>query len=127
MSYEDRLDKLKDIKTENYIWLIYIGIIILSFYANSKEKEYILYNDFKSKKEYQNLLITIFSILLVIYYYFAKDSYDDLINLDENETDKKKFLTLLSFIGSALILISGIIFLGIAIVDDNIDVEIAFN
>lgn len=127
MSYEDRLDKLKDIKTENYIWLIYIGIIILSFYANSKEKEYILYNDFKSKKEYQNLLITIFSILLVIYYYFAKDSYDDLINLDENETDKKKFLTLLSFIGSALILVSGIIFLGIAIVDDNIDVEIAFN
>ena len=127
MSYEDRLDKLKDIKTENYIWLIYIGIIILSFYANSKEKEYILYNDFKSKKEYQNLLITIFSLLLVIYYYFAKDSYDDLINLDENETDKKKFLTFLSFIGSALILISGIIFLGIAIVDDNIDVEIAFN
>lgn len=127
MSYEDRLDKLKDIKIENYIWLIYIGIIILSFYANSKEKEYILYNDFKSKKEYQNLLITIFSILLVIYYYFAKNGYDDLINLDENETDKKKFLTLLSFIGSALILISGIIFLGIAIVDDNIDVEIAFN
>lgn len=127
MSYEDRLDKLKDIKTENYIWLIYIVIIILSFYANSKEKEYILYNDFKSKKEYQNLLITIFSILLVIYYYFAKNGYDDLINLDENETDKKKFLTLLSFIGSALILISGIIFLGIAIVDDNIDVEIAFN
>lgn len=127
MSYEDRLDKLKDIKTENYIWLIYIGIIILSFYANSKEKEYILYNDFKSKKEYQNLLITIFSILLVIYYYFAKDSYDDLINLDEYDSDKKKILTLLSFIGSALILISGIIFLGIAIVDDNIDVEIAFN
>lgn len=127
MSYEDRLDKLKDIKTENYIWLIYIGIIVLSFYANSKEKEYILYNDFKSKKEYQNLLITIFSILLVIYYYFAKNGYDDLINLDENETDKKKFLSLLSFIGSALILISGIIFLGIAIVDDNIDVEIAFN
>lgn len=127
MSYEDRLDKLKDIKTENYIWLIYIGIIILSFYANSKEKEYILYNDFKSKKEYQNLLITIFSILLVIYYYFAKDGYDDLINLDEYDSDKKKILTFLSFIGSALILISGIIFLGIAIVDDNIDVEIAFN
>lgn len=127
MSYEDKLDKLKDIKIENYIWLIYIGIIILSFYANSKEKEYILYNDFKSKKEYQNLLIIIFSILLVIYYYFAKDGYDDLINLDEYDSDKKKILTFLSFIGSALILISGIIFLGIAIVDDNIDVEIAFN
>lgn len=127
MNYDDRLDKLNDIKIENYVWLIYIGIIILSFYSNSKEKEYILYDNLKSKKEYQNLLIIIFSILLIIYYYFAKTSYDDLVNLDEYDSDKKKILTFLSFIGSLLILISGIIFLGIAIVDDNIDVEIAFN
>lgn len=127
MNYDDRLDKLNDIKIENYVWLIYIGIIILSFYSNSKEKEYILYDNLKSKKEYQNLLIIIFSIVLITYYYFAKTSYDDLVNLDEYDSDKKKILTFLSFIGSLLILISGIIFLGIAIVDDNIDVEIAFN
>lgn len=34
----DKLDKLKDIKIENFIWIIYIGIIILSWYANSKKK-----------------------------------------------------------------------------------------
>ena len=41
----DKLDKLEDIKEENLIWIIYIIIIILSYYANSKEKKYLLYND----------------------------------------------------------------------------------
>lgn len=123
----DRLDKLKDIEIENKIWIIYIGIIILSWYANSKEKTFLLYNDEKTKKEYQKLLILIFSILVIIYYYFAKDSYDKLININEFDSDKKKHLLYLSFIASFLILISGIIFLNIAIQDDQIDVELAFN
>ncbi len=123
----DRLDKLKDIEIENKIWIIYIGIIILSWYTNSKEKTFLLYNDEKTKKEYQNLLILIFSILVIIYYYFAKDSYDKLININEFDSNKKKYLLYLSFIASFLILISGIIFLNIAIQDDQIDVELAFN
>lgn len=123
----DRLDKLKDIEIENKIWIIYIGIIILSWYANSKEKTFLLYNDEKTKKEYQNLLILIFSILVIIYYYFAKDSYDKIININEFDSNKKKYLLYLSFIASFLILISGIIFLNIAIQDDQIDVELAFN
>lgn len=124
---DDRLKKLNDIKIENFIWIIYIGIIILSWYANSKEKNYLLYNDQRSKKEYQNLLIFIFTILVIVYYYFAKDSHDSLKNIGPEDSDKKKGLLFASFIGSSLILISGIIFLGIAILDEEIDVEIAFN
>lgn len=120
-------DRLKKIDIENYIWVIYIGIIILSWYANSKEKKYLIYNDLKSKKEYQNLMIFIFTILLIVYYYFTKDSYNDIKGLNEEDSIKKKNLTYISFIGSLLILISGILFLFIAIVDDNIDTEIAFN
>ena len=67
----DKLKRLEDIKIENIVWIIYIGIIILSWYANSKEKKYLLYNDLLSKKEYQNLLILIFTILVIIYFYFA--------------------------------------------------------
>ena len=33
----------------------------------------------------------------------------------------------MSFIGSVLVLLSGLIFLTIVIIDDNIDTEIAFN
>ncbi len=124
---EDRLDKLNDIKIENYIWVIYIFIIILSWYANSKEKNFLINQDEKSRKEYQNLLILIFTILVIIYYYFAKSSYDDIKKLKLNDTNKKKVLTYMSFLGSFLVLISGIIFLTIAINDENLDVEIAFN
>lgn len=123
----DKFDRLEDIKIENFVWLIYIGIILLSYYANYKEKNFILYGDGKSKREYQNLLILIFTILLFIYYYFAKDSYDDLKALTPFDSNKKVYLHSASFIGSLLILISGIIFLGIAILDEEIDVELAFN
>ena len=40
---------------------------------------------------------------------------------------KKERLTYASFIGSLLILISRVIFLIIAIMDNNIDIELAFN
>ena len=123
----DKSERLREINIENYVWIIYIGIIFLSWYANSKEKKFILYDDLKSKEEYQNLMIIIFTILLFIYYYFTKDSFDDVKSLNSGDTNKKKYLVYATFIGSTLILISGIIFLVIVILDDNIDTEVAFN
>lgn len=121
------LSRLKDIKIENYIWIIYIGIIILSWYANSKEKDFVINKNENSKKKYQVLMILIFTILLFIYYYFTVDSYNDVKELTPFDSKKKIVLRYASFVGSFLILISGIIFLIIAILDDNIDTEIAFN
>ena len=51
----------------------------------------------------------------------------ELILWKTNKWLKKKLLTYMSFLGSFLVLISGIIFLTIAINDENLDVEIAFN
>ena len=59
-------------------------------------------------------------LILVYYLYFTK-------KLNDCDSDKKKVLTLLSFIWSFLILIGGAIFLYLAISDDNIDTEIAIN
>lgn len=123
----DKLKRLEDIKIENIVWIIYIGIIILSWYANSKEKKYLLYDDLLSKKEYQNLLILIFTILVIIYFYFAKSGYEDILNLTIYDSPKKQMLTKFAFIGSFLILVSGIIFLILAILDDEIEIELAFN
>lgn len=123
----DKLKRLEDIKIENIVWIIYIGIIILSWYANSKEKKYLLYNDLFSKKEYQNLLILIFTILVIIYFYFAKSGYEDILNLTSYDSPKKQMLTKFAFIGSFLILVSGIIYLVLSILDDEIEIELAFN
>lgn len=72
-------------------------------------------------------MILIFSILIIIYLYFVKDSYDDVKNIQPNDNPKKKNLITLSFLGSFFILISGAIFLFIAIKDQELDVELAFN
>ncbi len=124
---KDKLDRLEDIRIENYIWIVYLVIIGISYYANYKEKRYILYDDDVSKREYQNLLTLIFSILVVVYFYFVRDSYKAVVDLDYMDSSKKVALTYASFVGSLLVFVSGVIFLVIAILDEEIDIEIAFN
>ena len=119
--------RLKQLKTEDYIWILYIGIILASLYSNNFERKYFKYNDLNAKETYRDITIIIFIILVFVYAYFLKDSFGDFKNLKSTDSKKYKDLVTLSFIGSLLIFISGIIFLYIAISDENIDVEVAFN
>lgn len=99
----------------------------MSWYANSLERRYFIYNEIESREKYRKMMILIFSILIIIYLYFLKDSYDSLKDIKPNDSSVKKNLTYMSFIGSLLITISGFIFLYIAIKDEEINVEITFN
>ena len=127
MDYKELNNKLKEINIENMIWVLYIGIIILSYYSNYLEKKYFINKDIKSKNEYRKIIIIIFSILVIVYFYFLNDSYQGIKGLNINDSKKKKDLVYLSFIASLLIFISGIIFLYIAIEDEELNVELAFN
>lgn len=120
-------DKLRQIRIEDYIWVIYIGIIALSYYSNYLEKKYYVSGDLDSKYKYRNIMILIFSILIVVYFYFLCDSYKSFNDLKFSDSEKKKRLLYLSFLASLLIFISGIIFLYIAISDTDLNVELAFN
>lgn len=123
---DEIIARLKEIKIEDYIWIVYLGIIFLSYYSNSLERDYFLNKNEDSKERYRIIMIIIFSILVIVYYYFLKESLDDLKNINKYN-DKKKEKVILSFIGSLLIFISGIIFLYLAIKDEDLDVELAFN
>ena len=127
MNNEDLNKRLKQLRIEDFIWIIYIGIIFMSWYSNYFERKYFIYNDLESKEKYRKVITGIFVVLVIIYTYFCKDSYDDLKNLKPYDSKEKKHLTLLSFIASLLIVISGIIYLFIAIKDEDVNVEIAFN
>jgi len=127
INQSDINERLKELKIEDFIWVIYIGIIFLSWIANYLERKYFLFDDLESKEKYRTIMIIIFSILVVVYYYFYKESLNDINKLKKDDTDKKKILTFISSIASLLILISGIIFLIVAILDEDLDVELAFN
>ena len=119
-------DKLKALKIEDFIWFIYIGIIFLSFYSNNLERKYYINSDNKAKDEYRKIIILIFTILIFVYGYFLKSSFSDLKNIDKYEPEKQH-LFIGAFIASLLIFIAGILFLIIAILDEDLDVELAFN
>ena len=127
MNYDELFKKLNQLKIEDFIWVIYIIIIIISWYSNTLERKYFVYNDLKSRDKYRKVMIFIFSILIIVYLYFLKDSFDDIKNLSYYDTEEKRNLTYLSFIASLFIAISGFIFLYIAIKDEKLDVELAFN
>ena len=117
-------EKLKQLQTEDFIWIIYIGIILLSWYANDLERKFFLFNDINSKERYREIMILIFLILIVVYGYFLLDSYNSLHNSNNTEANRLNYL---SFIASLLIFISGLLLLYIAYKDRDLNVEIAFN
>ena len=117
---------LRTIEIENYIWIIYLVIIFLSFMANKEEVNYFINNDMQSKSNYRKLIIIIFSIALGIYYYFFVSGYKTYKSLSPYDTESKKFFETINFIANILILISGAIFLFIAIFGEELETEIAF-
>lgn len=123
----EKMKRLKDIEIENHVWFLYLIIIGLSFWANNFEKEYFLNNDEKSKETYRTLTIIIFAVVAAVYYYFAKDSLENVKNLKPWDNKKKVTLTNLNALASNLILFAGLIFLYISIVDTELNVEVAFN
>ena len=63
-------ERLKQIKTENYVWVIYIFLIILCFISNYYEKDYFITNNQISKEKYRNILI--FSSITSIHILFIR-------------------------------------------------------
>lgn len=116
-------ERMQEIAIEDYVFIIYYILITLSLYANKIEREFLITKDTQTREKYRRILYIIFGIAIIIYLYYTISSYQDY---KKNNT-KDKFLYELSFIGSLLILISGIIFLYIINQDKEVNVEIAFS
>lgn len=118
-------ERIKKIEIENNIWIIYLGIIFLSFLGNYFEKDYFITNNQNSKNSYRKLNIFVFIILICVYSYFEIDSIKSFQN--KNKSIKQFKYDNLSLLATTLVLISGFIFLYILIVDEDLLEEIAFN
>lgn len=123
----DNYEILQEIETENFIWIVYLLIIGVSFLANSFEKKYYTTGSSDAKEKYRLLNIFVFSVALIVYLYFFKGNYDIVKNLNCFDSKEKRKFNELNFIASTLIVIAGAILLYIAIFDENLDTEIAFN
>lgn len=117
-------EKLKKIRMEDYIWIIYIGIFCLSLYSNVIERQYIIYKDEKDKEKFRNLNIFILSIAFITSIYFVYDHYKDVQNLKQTDSEEKIFLNYYTLVGSILAMLGAFIFLSASTVDNGSDVEV---
>lgn len=118
---------IKQIETENFVWIIYLFIIGISFVSNYFEATYYKTGSNKAKDKYRILNIFVFSVAFIIYLYFFKGNYDTVKELNSLDSKSKILFNELNFIASILILAAGAILLYIAIFDKDLETEIAFN
>lgn len=123
---ENKNEILREIEIENYIWIVYLGLIIFSFWSNNEEKKYLVSGSKRAKDNYRFSLIIIFSIAVIIYFYFFYSSYTSYKNLNIYDTDSKREFTVINLVATTLVLIAGICFLFIAVSDENLETEISF-
>ena len=118
---------IKQIETENFVWIIYLFIIGICFVANYFEATYFKTGSKNAKEKYRILNIFVFSVAFVIYLYFFKGNYNTIKELNCFDSKSKILFNELNYIASVLILIAGAILLYIAIFDKDLETEIAFN
>lgn len=119
--------RLKEIKIENIVFLIFIFLILMGYYANNREVDYFINNNHNSKKAYYNTMIIIFLVVSIISGYYSYQGYIELLNQKTRIYSKKYEYTKLNFIANTLALISALIYLYIAITDTNIEAEISLS
>ncbi len=105
----DLEEKLKRLRNEDIIWIIYFFIAGFALYSNHLDRKYLLNKDIKAYWEEKNINITIFVVAFFIYLYFAVLLYQDLCKLQKN--DKKYRTTFIQLIAALLFLIGGFIYL----------------
>lgn len=117
--------RLNDIKIENFVFGVFIILVLLAYYANEREVDYFLNSNEFSKNQYYYIQIIIFFVTVIISIYYFYESYQDVVELRYKEYSKRKEYSYLSFIASGAALVAGIIFLYIAIDDKEIEAEIS--
>lgn len=103
--------KTRDIRIENFIWIIYFFIAIAAIVSNYFEENYIKTKNIKNFKTYKTINITIFIIAFFIYLYFVYFNYKNVSNLKKNASKQKVLNTNINFIASILFLIGGLFYL----------------
>ena len=120
-------ERIEAIRQENFVWIIYLVVIGISYYANKLEIDYFKTNNEESAKWYRYLEILVFSIVTIIYLYFTIKDYMEVMSLSDDDSYNNKKYAYLSLISDVAVLFAAGILLYIAIDDRNIEAEIFFD
>ena len=121
----DVFARLKRLKNEDFIWIIYFFIAAFAIFSNKLEREYVLNNSNVAYKKSKTINIILFLVAFFFFLYFVLLFTQDLNNMEKNFNNEKYRNTFLQLIAALLFLIGGIIYLVEAISERDIE-EIGF-
>lgn len=114
-------ETLNELQIEDYIWIIYIFIIIFAITSNHYERKYVVEHKKEDEKNFRTINTTIFIITFFIYLYFVLLNYKQIKKLGPNSSPKKVFWANIGFIAATTFLIGGILQLLISIFGSDED------
>ncbi len=116
--------KLKRLKNEDFIWIVYFFIVVFALYSNKLDRNYLLNKDNEAYKREKYINITIFFVAFFIYLYFLLLLTEDIGSMEKNFDDPAYRSTFIQLIAAILFLIGGAIYLinEITRKDDALDV-----
>lgn len=120
----DLNDKLKRLRNEDLIWIIYFFIVVFAIYSNKLDRDYLTNHNPVSYKREKIINVTIFFISFFIYLYFVLLLTKDIGKMEANFSDPQYRSTFIQLIAALLFLIGGAIYLinEISREDDYIDI-----
>ena len=123
---EEVIKKLKQLKTEDFIWIIYFFISAFAILSNNYERKYLLNKqNIEAYKKEKTINITVFIVVFFIYLYFVLLISQDLNSMEKNFNNPNYRNTFLKLIASLLFLVGGAIFIFQEINSNELD-EIGF-
>lgn len=113
--------EIEQIDFEKIVWIAVAISALLTLYADSLQKKYLLYNDINDQLTAKKIYFILLIVSITIYAYFSLRNYNDLE--DYKNTDKENLYNL-RFIASLLFLIGALLLLYFqSNVDDSIGIE----
>ena len=119
------LNRLKQLRNEDFIWIIYFFIAAFALLSNVFERDFVLTKNSNSFKKSKTINVIIFFVAFFIYLYFVLLFTSNLNNMEKNFNNAKYRNTFLQLIAALLFLVGGAIYLMQEILTNEVD-EIGF-
>ena len=116
--------RLKRLRNEDIIWIIYFFIVVFALYSNKLDRVFLLKHDNGAYKNEKYINISIFFVTFFIYLYFVLLLTEDLSNMERNFNNDNYRSTFIQLIAALLFLIGGSIYLINEIVRKDNDLDV---
>ncbi len=117
--------KLKELKIEDYIWLVYYFIVTFAIISNQYERNYVITKDKSSQKKSNKINRTILITAFFIYLYFVLLSFKNIDILKRKGNTKEVRYAFQNLIAQILFLVGGAYSIYADFDAKNTDVDVA--